>query len=383
MIQEAEFYNKISEQLKARKAVVAYSRPGDHLVKAILQNDNKTHQLKDFNESGFVFAPFKADEAAYIIPSEGSEFLEFDNKDAEDIDSELFESFPLPTDFELMEEDQKVHEKLVQKGIDRIKAGEFQKVVLARSEKVQVHDPDPLRIFKKLLNKYSEAFVYLWSHPETGTWLGATPETLLRSERNKFHTMALAGTQLYKGEENVEWGQKEVEEQAFVTDYIVESLKSLKGVADLEVSEPYSSRAGSLLHIRTDISGKMNDAEDLGEVISSLHPTPAVCGMPKQQALQFILKNEGHEREYYSGYLGELNMKSTTHRSGNRRNQENRQFSAISKKTELFVNLRCMKLREGQARIYIGGGITKDSNAADEWMETVNKSQTMKAVLVK
>ncbi|MCP9199843.1 chorismate-binding protein [Gramella sp. GC03-9] len=383
MTQASEFYKKISEQLKAGKAFVAYSRPGDHLVNALLQNDKSVHQLIDLNESGFIFAPFKADGAAYIIPSEGSDFLEFDNKDAENIDSELFESLSLTTDFEMMEEDQKVHEKLVQKGIDRIKDGEFQKVVLARSEKVQVHDPDPLRIFKKLLNKYSEAFVYLWFHPETGTWLGATPETLLRSERNKFHTMALAGTQLYRGEENVEWGQKEAEEQAFVTDYIVDSLKNLKAVEELEVSEPYSSRAGSLLHIRTDISGKMNDPGDLEKVISTLHPTPAVCGMPKQEALQFILKNEEHDREFYSGYLGELNLKSTTHRSGNRRNQENRQFSAISKKTELFVNLRCMKLKEGQARIFIGGGITKDSNAADEWMETVNKSQTMKAVLVK
>jgi len=76
-------------------------------------------------------------------------------------------------------------------------------------------------------------------------------------------------------------------------------------------------------------------------------------------------------------------MRSEHKRNSNRRNQENQQFASINEKTDLFVNLRCMKLKDGNARIFMGGGITKDSNAADEWVETVNKAQTMKAVLVK
>ena len=82
-------------------------------------------------------------------------------------------------------------------------------------------------------------------------------------------------------------------------------------------------------------------------------------------------------------FLGELNFKTEKKRNGNRRNQENQQFSAILKQTSLYVNLRCMKLKDGDARIYIGGGITRDSDPAHEWMETVNKAQTMKSVLVK
>lgn len=225
--------------------------------------------------------------------------------------------------------------------------------------------------------------VYLWFHPKTGYWLGATPETLLKVERNRFSTMALAGTQLYKGEIDVEWETKEVEEQLFVTDYILESLENIQGVENIQASRPYSAKAGNLLHICTDISGHLKNSENLKELIDALHPTPAVCGLPKEKALGFILENEDYNREFYSGYLGELNLKTETRRNSNRRNQENQQFSSISLKTELFVNLRCMKLKAGNARIFVGGGVTKDSNAADEWMETVNKSQTMKAVLVK
>ena len=385
MIEATDFYQKLRTQLREAKPFVAYRKPGqnNYLVKAMLQEDAEGFRIKDLKESGFVFAPFNHENPSYYIPSEHSEIYEFEDVSEEGIDSDLYEYLSSATDFEYMEEDQKIHENLVQKGIDRIKAGDFKKVVLARSEPVQVHDPDPVRIFKKLLNKYSQAFVYIWFHPETGCWLGATPETLLKAERDRFKTMALAGTQLFKGKTEVVWENKEVEEQLIVTDYILESLHSIKDIDAVKVSEPYSAKAGNLLHIRTDITGRFSNAEKLGELIKTLHPTPAVCGLPKQKALQFILENEDRSREFYSGYLGELNMKSETRRSSNLRNQENQQFAAISRKTELYVNLRCMKLKEGNARIFIGGGITRDSNAADEWMETVNKSQTMKAVLVK
>lgn len=383
MIKAADFYQKLKSHLKEQSPFVVYRKPGENMVKAMLQKDSGSFRVKDMKESGFVFAAFNPENPSWFIPDDHSETYEFEDISTDGIDSDLYEYLSWETDFEYMEEDQKIHENLVQKGIDHIKAGDFKKVVLARSERVQVHDPDPIRIFKKLLNKYSQAFVYIWFHPETGCWLGATPETLLKSERNRFKSMALAGTQLFKGETNVEWEKKEVEEQLIVTDYILESLNSITDINSVEVSAPYTAKAGNLLHIRTDITGRLASAEKLGELIKALHPTPAVCGLPKQKALQFILENEKISREFYSGYLGELNMKTETKRNSNTSNQENQQFAAISKKTELYVNLRCMKLKEGNARIFIGGGITKDSNAADEWMETVNKSQTMKAVLVK
>ena len=383
MMEQTDFFQKLNDHVQGQKAFVAYRKPGSSTVKALLQKDKISHKINDHSESGFVFAPFNAEATTYLIPAKESDFFEFEFP-AETFLDDRPDNVQEPTiGFEFMEKDQKIHENLVQKGIDAIKEGNFQKVVLSRSERVQLYDPDPIRIFKNLLNKYAQAFVYLWFHPETGYWLGATPETLLNVERNRFKTMALAGTQMFKGNMDVAWEPKEVEEQKFVTDYILESLKKTKGVGNIHATNPYSAKAGSLLHICTDISGKLDNLADLENLIKILHPTPAVCGLPKQKALSFILENEDYSREFYSGYLGELNMKTESKRNSNRRNQENQQFTAILKKTDLFVNLRCMELKDGNARIYIGGGITKDSNAADEWMETVNKAQTMKAVLVK
>ncbi len=107
---------------------------------------------------------------------------------------------------------------------------------------------------------------------------------------------------------------------------------------------------------------------NLKKIINSLHPTPAVCGFPKTVAQKFLLENENFDREYYAGYLGELNSKF--------RNFE----------THLFVNLRCMKIEKNscgqfeKVHFFAGGGITKDSIAENEWAETVQKMQTMKTL---
>ena len=88
--------------------------------------------------------------------------------------------------------------------------------------------------------------------------------------------------------------------------------------------------------------------------------------MPKKEAMQFLLDSEGYNREYYSGYLGELHHDVATGKDSC---------------TDLFVNLRCMKIVENQAHLYIGCGITKDSNPEKEFFETVNKSMTMRKVI--
>ena len=80
----------------------------------------------------------------------------------------------------------------------------------------------------------------------------------------------------------------------------------------------------------------------------------------------FILENENYNREYYTGFLGELNKKS---------------IKKKKLKSDLYVNLRCMQIKNQQAFIYMGCGITKDSNPEKEWEESVNKSMTMKKIL--
>ena len=104
-------------------------------------------------------------------------------------------------------------------------------------------------------------------------------------------------------------------------------------------------------------------------------------GFPKAEAKDFILKHENYNREYYTGFLGELNLKQTTTRNTNRRNVENNAYSVIKTQSNFYVNLRCMQLKDKSANIYVGGGITKDSNPEKEWEETVNKTTTINAVL--
>jgi isochorismate synthase len=96
--------------------------------------------------------------------------------------------------------------------------------------------------------------------------------------------------------------------------------------------------------------------------LKDLHPTPAVCGVPKSEALNFIIANENYTRTYYTGYFGELNIQNAS---------------------ELFVNLRCMQFikNKSQLEIYVGGGITAQSNSEKEYEETVSKAQIMKRIL--
>src|SRR5690606_37981492 len=366
-----DFFEALQTQFQNKLPFVAYRKPRVNSIQALLQHDNHFHQIADYNESGFVFAPFDDSQPAVLIPSSHSKSIQIEFEVSKD-------TFVSHSSSDIEVEQKQNHVSLVQKGIDAINDGEFKKVVLSRSEQVILENPNPFEIFKNLLNKYETAFIYCFFHPEIGLWLGATPETLLKIEGNRLTTMALAGTQKYQGIIDVVWGQKEREEQQLVTDFIVKSLQSNQ----IQISETETLKAGNLLHLKTDIGLHFNpDTFNFKQILKDLHPTPAVCGLPKQEAKRFILKNENYNREFYTGFLGELNLKQRKLRNSNRQNVENNAYAAVKTVSNLFVNLRCMKLKENQAIIYVGGGITKDSIAENEWEETVAKSQIIKSIL--
>ena len=375
-MQAMAFFNVLEDHIHKNLACVAYRKPDENVIKAFLQKDKQSHKTTDFSESGFVFSDFCGSESL-LIPKDQSDVISTEYEPEHSL-KETLEYVPEITN----SREQKKHEELVAKVIAEIKMGNMKKVVLARKEQ-SPSQLSALSIFKNLLQHYPKAFCYVWSHPESGLWIGATPETLVKVERNRFKTMALAGTQAYKGKiEDAAWTPKEVEEQKIVSDEIVQKLKDFKVASGvINLSDPYTVKAGNLLHIRTDISGTLEN-DNLSNLLESLHPTPAVCGFPKEKAREFILGNEYSDREFYSGFLGEINLKQEVKRNSNRRNQENQAYASILKQSQIFVNLRCMKLVEGEAEIFIGGGITADSNPTAEWEETVNKSYTIKSVLV-
>ncbi|MBO6606630.1 chorismate-binding protein [Psychroserpens sp.] len=371
MLQEA-FFKSITQQYKSGLPFVAYRKPNNDDVKAILQDNTTVHYCKDFTEQGFVFAPFDNRQETILFPLDRSEqlnssYTEFDRDQTEQYNEYVVDS------------GKEQHITLVEKGIAEITSGKLEKVVLSRAEKITNSNVDPIELFKTLLHTYRTAMVYIWFHPKVGLWLGASPETLLKVEGRRFQTMSLAGTQKFQGTMDVLWDDKNKLEQNVVTLYIKAVLEPFS--SQISIGNLHTHKAGDLLHLRSEILGVLKD--DLSkDLIASLHPTPAVCGLPTTLAKDFILSNEQYAREYYTGYFGELNFKTTRQRNTNRRNVENNAYTSIIAISDFYVNLRCMQLREQDAIIYVGGGITKDSIPKDEWLETVNKARTIKRVLL-
>ncbi|MFH1009120.1 MAG: chorismate-binding protein [Candidatus Latescibacterota bacterium] len=255
----------------------------------------------------------------------------------------------------------------VQEAKDAMSRGQMQKVALARKKIVALSaDFDPVRTFLRLGQAYGSAFTTLLSIPGVGTWMGASPELLVGlSEDAIFTTVALAGTMPFSEPiklTEVTWRQKEIAEQALVSRYIVDQFKKIRLREFLE-DGPRAVQAGPTVHLRTDFSVDTKEVSwpDLGWVmLELLHPTSAVCGMPKETALAFLSQKEGASRKLYSGYLGPVNM------SGG---------------TQLYVNLRCMELRGDRAVLYAGAGITRDSDPTREWEETELKCRTLLDIL--
>ena len=347
-------FEKVHLHQKLNLPFVVYRKPNSKTLIGVFQNNDHLYFSENFLEKGFVFAPF--DGAPIVFPLDNAE-VKYNSIYFE----KQFESHIAESQDDLYEKEQFL--ALVKKGVFAIKRGEFNKVVLSRKEKVQLDSFEMEAIFERMLQLYPAAFCYCWFHPKIGMWMGASPEKLIQAEGDVFNTMALAGTQTYQGTEVVFWKDKEKEEQGFVTEFILENLKS--HAFNINASNPYTTRAGNLLHLRTDVEGIINNDSNLKKVIDILHPTPAVCGLPKFAAKDFILKHEGYDREFYTGFLGELNHN----------------FSNDDNATDIFVNLRCMKIKDNTAQLFIGCGITKDSHPESEWEETVNKSKTMKRVL--
>lgn len=329
---------------------VLYRNPNEDNVQAVFQNDDRVEEVTEFTESGFVFGPFLDDTLPILIRPDSLHSAKLNSSESRIISQKI------PFIESALEENR--FKELVEKAIRSIKSGTLKKVVLSRKLEVTTNR-SPLEIFERLLERYPRAFCYYWYHPSVGIWIGATPEILMRQRGNKFSTVALAGTLQKTEHPNHVWGAKEKEEQQLVTTYI-ETVLADK-VKKMQRSEVETIDTGNLWHLKTTIQGEAFP-EKTKSILQSLHPTPAVCGMPLKAARSFLLQHENYPRRYYTGYLGELNLE-------------------FKGDTRLFVNLRCMELLDQKAIIYVGGGITEDSDPAMEWEETVAKSKTMLQVV--
>ena len=243
--------------------------------------------------------------------------------------------------------------------------GRFSKLVLSRCAEVQAdEDAQPLTLFQRACEMYPRMFISLVYTPQSGMWLTATPEILLEGIGNQWRTIALAGTMKLEGDdllgegEHMTWSTKNIQEQRYVATYLMNCLERVAD--DIHEEGPRTVRAANLVHLRSDFTFTLYNNACVGDVLQLLHPTPAVCGLPKKEAYGFILDNEHTPRLYYSGFMGPLNLSSVTH---------------------LYVSLRCMQITNSLYRLYAGGGLLKDSVEEQEWMETEAKMETMRRVL--
>lgn len=250
--------------------------------------------------------------------------------------------------------------ELVEKGIRSIQDGLLEKVVPARTKSMGIPENFDLAIaIHRLLQASPNSFINFFHLPQIGTWLGASPEVLIETKGDEFYTMSLAGTQAAKGENPLKtaaWTQKEIEEQALVSRYIVDCFKRIR-LREYDEHGPKTVMAGSLLHLRSDFRVNMKETNfpQLGTVmLDLLHPTSAVCGMPRKESHDFLKENEGFDRSFFAGFIGPVN---------------------IADSTSIFVNLRTASFQDGKVTLYAGAGVTEDSDPAKEWEETEMKCE--------
>ena len=246
------------------------------------------------------------------------------------------------------------HEEYLQKlekAIEIIKQNNLPKLVVSRPIAKEISSINLEETYQLLCKKYPNTLCYLLITDEE-IWIGATPEILgkFNKKTHEFFTMSLAGTLPV----NEEWSEKEIEEQKPVTHYISEILKKYVTLSEVKESETYNHISGNIKHLRTDFTAKIEDNR-LKELIEELHPTPAVCGIPKEFCKEKIIEIEQYNREFYAGYI------------------------KIETEEEIyyFVNLRCAKIYKNQVIAFAGGGITALSSPEKEWRETELKSQAI------
>lgn len=296
---------------------------------------------RDFPEFHFSFYSF-----------EGEEQIRLQGKVEEISMKEILKmnfSLPKAEIKEPLDESKEEYLDKISRTIACIKENRLDKLVVARKKNLYFEKIDFAKSFLNLCEKYPSSFVYAFS--ENGvSWMGAFAEVLghYNKTTQEFVTMSLAGTLPI----DEEWTEKEMSEQQPVTDYIVNILKRYS--EKIELSERYDHISGNIKHLRTDIKIKLAP-EKVDEVLSQLHPTPAVGGSPKAFCIEKIHELEGFSREIYAGYS---------------RIETGDQIAC-------YITLRCGKFYDNRVELYGGGGITAMSNPEKEWRETELKMQAL------
>lgn len=343
-----------------------FSLPGSNKFTLVCQKTQKlfTVDILDINDySGFVIASFnsaKTGVANIIVP----DFIINEDDDTSHL-ADIISHFPDNGDYGFLNNfsiNKNDYLDIASFLVNKLQTNDYDKIVLSRVISKTFNTPiSTSSLLTELNKKYQNNFVNMFHIPSVGTWIGASPETLISCDNNFYHTQSLAGTKILTSDNDIpQWTEKELVEQEYVTNFLRKALSELS-INDYSESSLHSIITGNLVHLKTELSIPCESLKGKqGKLIAALHPTPAVCGLPKADSFNIIERAEKHQRRYYTGFLGPWNMDSNS---------------------KLFVNLRCAEISDSQMNIYVGGGLTSDSIPENEYNETKHKSQAILSVV--
>lgn len=247
-----------------------------------------------------------------------------------------------------------------------VRAGHFDKVVLAREVKVTANRGFlPADILRRLDTLYPSCMVF-----STGSFLGASPELLVSRQGRRVRSHPLAGTVARSGDPTADAAltgrllrsTKEREEHRLVVDEVASALRLVCRSLDVP-SVPVIVALRNVSHLGTLIEGELEGDEVTAlELVSRLHPTPAVAGSPTAAAVEYLLAIEGFDRGCYAGPVGWMDSRGDG---------------------EWAVAVRSAELQGNTARLFAGVGVVADSDPAAELAETQLKLQALLAAVVR
>lgn len=256
----------------------------------------------------------------------------------------------------------------VRRGLARIEAGEFQKIVLARAIDLRADRAlHPLTVLNGLRQRFPDCYAFSAANGAGASFIGASPERLVRVSQGVVETEALAGSARRGAGASEDAAvaagllrsEKDRREHGHVIESITRRLEPL-GVRLEHADAPAVRKLANVQHLHTPMRGPLPDGVRLLDLLAVLHPTPAVGGTPREAAVARIREIEGFPRGLYAGALGWLNA-----RGGG----------------EFFVGLRSALVEGEHARVYAGAGIVAGSEPEREFAETELKFQALLAAL--
>jgi isochorismate synthase len=334
------------DELVARNVVFAAFRIPGERPRAFIQSGQTLHPAHNGRTAWWV-APFGPD------PVNVQAILPDHDVWLDDALPALPEAVPPPFRDARPGLDRSGYADAVLQAVEQIRNGMLEKVVLARTMPGLVDIRHWGALFALASERLPQACVALVRTREHGSWLGASPERLLSSIGGRLEVDALAGTMPgLEAPQASSWGAKERAEQLWVTRMVEHTMRQL-GVHALEVEGPVVRSAGPVAHLHTVVRGSASGI-DVRELALALHPTPAVGGIPRAEALRAIAACEPRQRNLYAGFWG----------------------LHTPRRTALYVNIRCMELFPHHALLHVGAGITKDSDPERECQEVERKAAT-------